>query len=132
MSWGSIADKFGRKVPLIGMALSAVFVFIYTRLGGDNITGFYLMSVLIGFAVGYSGAWGAYYTELFPSKYRALSSGMSFNGGRIVSTFAIPAIAGTASGSLGMMPIFYIAVAVFVAGTVVWAILPETLKKNKE
>ena len=130
--WGSIADKFGRKVPLIGMALSAVFVFIYTRLGGDNITGFYLMSVLIGFAVGYSGAWGAYYTELFPSKYRALSSGMSFNGGRIVSTFAIPAIAGTASGSLGMMPIFYIAVAVFVAGTVVWAILPETLKKNKE
>ena len=57
------------------------------------------MSVLIGFAVGYSGAWGAYYTELFPSKYRALSSGMSFNGGRIVSTFAIPAIAGTASGS---------------------------------
>lgn len=31
-----------------------------------------------------------------------------------------------------MMPIFYIAVAVFVAGTVVWAILPETLKKNKE
>ena len=51
--WGSIADKFGRKVPLIGMALSAVFVFIYTRLGGDNITGFYLMSVLIGFAVGY-------------------------------------------------------------------------------
>ena len=27
------------------MALSAVFVFIYTRLGGDNITGFYLMSV---------------------------------------------------------------------------------------
>ena len=130
--WGSIADKFGRKVPLIGMALSAVFVFIYTRLGGDNITGFYLMSVLIGFAVGYSGAWGAYYTELFPSKYRALSSGMSFNGGRIVSTFAIPAIAGTASGSLGMMPIFYIAVAVFVAGTVVWAILQEKLKKNKE
>lgn len=46
------------------------------------------MSVLIGFAVGFSGAWGAYYTELFPSKYRALSSGMSFNGGRIISTFA--------------------------------------------
>ncbi|MCI9024041.1 MAG: MFS transporter [Dorea sp.] len=130
--WGAIADKFGRKVPLIGMAVSAGFVFIYTRLGGDNITAFYIVSVLIGFAVGYSGAWGAYYTELFPSKYRALSSGMSFNGGRIISTFAVPAIAGAASGSMGMMIIFYIAMAVFGAGTIVWLLLPETLNREKE
>ncbi|MEG0228225.1 MAG: MFS transporter, partial [Lachnospiraceae bacterium] len=106
--WGAIADKFGRKIPFIGMALSALFVFFYTRMSGDNMMGFYLTSVLIGFAVGYSGAWGAYYTELFPSKYRSLSSGMSFNGGRIISTFAIPAIAGAASGAMGMMIIFYI------------------------
>lgn len=130
--WGTIADKFGRKVPFIGMAASAVFVFIYTKLGGDNVTAFYMVSVLIGFAVGYSGAWGAYYTELFPSKYRALSSGISFNGGRIISTFAVPAIAGAASGSRGMMIIFYIAMAVFVAGSVVWLLLPETLNKAKE
>lgn len=130
--WGTIADKFGRKVPFIGMAASAVFVFIYTKLGGDNVTAFYMVSVLIGFAVGYSGAWGAYYTELFPSKYRALSSGMSFNGGRIISTFAVPAIAGAASGNMGMMAIFYIAMAVFVAGAVVWLVLPETLNKARE
>lgn len=130
--WGTIADKFGRKVPFIGMAASAVFVLIYTKLSGDNVTAFYLVSILIGFAVGYSGAWGAYYTELFPSKYRALSSGMSFNGGRIISTFAVPAIAGAASGSMGMMIIFYIAMAVFVAGSVVWLLLPETLNKAKK
>ena len=51
--WGAVADKFGRKVPFIGMALSAVFVFVYTKMGGDSVTGFYLTSVLIGFAVGY-------------------------------------------------------------------------------
>ncbi len=130
--WGAVADKFGRKVPFMGMAASAVFVFIYTKLGGDSVTAFYAISVLIGFAVGYSGAWGAYYTELFPSKYRALSSGMSFNGGRIISTFAVPAIAGAASGSMGMMIIFYIAMAVFVAGSVVWLLLPETLNKSQE
>lgn len=129
--WGAIADKFGRKIPFIGMALSAVFVFIYTRVSGDSVTGFYIVSVLIGFAVGYSGAWGAYYTELFPSKYRSLSSGMSFNGGRIISTFAIPAVAGAASGAMGMMIIFYISMAVFVAGAVVWLFLPETLNKEK-
>ncbi|MEG0133362.1 MAG: MFS transporter [Clostridium sp.] len=128
--WGSIADKFGRKIPAIGMALSAVCVFAYTKLSGDNVTAFYITSLLIGFAVGYSGAWGAYYTELFPSKYRSLSSGISFNGGRIISTFAIPAIAGTALGSSGMLTIFYISIAVFITGTIVWLVLPETLVKK--
>ena len=91
-----------------------------------------MVSALLGFMVGYSGPWGAYYTELFPEKYRALSSGMSFNGGRIISTFAVPAIAGVASGAMGMTAIFYIAIGVFVAGTVVWFFLPETLNKNKK
>lgn len=127
--WGSVADKFGRKVPLIGMALSAVAIFVYTKLSGENTTGFYLTSIFIGFCVGYSGAWGAYYTELFPNKYRAISSGISFNGGRIISTFAIPAIAGAASGSMGMMVIFYIAMVVFMVGSLVWFFLPETLNK---
>ncbi len=39
------------------MALATVFVFIYTKLGGDNTTTFYMISVLLGVAVGYSGAW---------------------------------------------------------------------------
>lgn len=129
--WGLISDKFGRKIPAIGMALSAVAVFTYTKLGGNDIAAFYMISTLIGFMVGYSGPWGAYYSELFPEKYRALSAGMSFNGGRIISTFAIPAIAGTAGGAMGMMPIFYIAIGVFVAGTVIWFCLPETNRKNK-
>lgn len=131
-AWGTIADKFGRKVPFIGMAITAGFVFLYTKLGANDITSFYLISVLLGFAMGYSGAWGAYYTELFPSKYRSLSSGMSFNGGRIISTFAIPAIAGSASGAMGMTSIFYISMAIFVAGAVVWLFLPETLNKVQE
>lgn len=128
--WGTIADKFGRKVPLIGMAMSALFVFIFTRLGANNITMLYLTSILIGFSVGYSGAWGAYYSELFPSKYRALSAGLSFNGGRIISTFALPAIAGLATEQTGMGIIFTVSIVVFIAGTVVWAILPETMKRK--
>lgn len=79
--WGFIADKFGRKKPLIGMAIAGVSVFIFTRLTADNILAFKLLSVLIGFCIGFSGAWGAYYTELFPRKFSALSAGMSFNGG---------------------------------------------------
>ena len=131
LTWGAIADKFGRKVPLIGMALSGLMVFVYLRLSADAITAFYVVSVLIGFCVGFSGAWGAYYTELFPSKFRSLSAGMSFNGGRIISMFALPAIAGTASGAGNMTTIFYISIAVFIAGAVVWSLLPETLNKTQ-
>lgn len=130
-TWGAIADKFGRKVPLIGMLLSASFVFIYTKLAADSVTAFYIISILIGFAVGYSGAWGAYYTELFPDKFRSLSAGISFNGGRIVSTFGIPAIAATASGAMGMSAIFYIAIAIFILGAILWGFLPETLVRKK-
>ena len=132
LTWGAIADKFGRKVPLIGMALSGLMVFIYLRLSADAITAFYVVSVLIGFCVGFSGAWGAYYTELFPSKFRSLSAGMSFNGGRIISMFAIPVIAGTATGAGNMNTIFYISIAVFIAGAIVWSLLPETLNKAEE
>ena len=54
--WGFISDRFGRKKPLIGMALSAVFVFLFMRLGAGNITQLKLVSVFLGFAVGFSGA----------------------------------------------------------------------------
>ena len=130
--WGFISDRFGRKKPLIGMALSAVFVFLFMRLGAGNITQLKLVSVFLGFAVGFSGAWGAYYTELFPQKFSALSSGISFNGGRIISTFAIPAIAGLGSAAAGMQGIFMVSMAVFVAGAVIWMFLPETYQKNEK
>ena len=77
-------------------------------------------------------AWGAYYTELFPQKFSALSSGISFNGGRIISTFAIPAIAGLGSAAAGMQGIFMVSMAVFVAGAVIWMFLPETYQKNEK
>ena len=51
--WGFISDRFGRKKPLIGMALSAVFVFLFMRLGAGNITQLKLVSVFLGFAVGF-------------------------------------------------------------------------------
>lgn len=130
--WGFVSDKFGRKKPLIGMALSAVFVLLFMKLGADSLTQFKIVSIMLGFAVGFSGAWGAYYTELFPQKFSALSSGISFNGGRIISTFAIPAIAGIGSTAMGMTGIFGVSMAVFIAGAVIWMFLPETYQKKTQ
>lgn len=128
--WGAIADKFGRKVPAFGMLISAALVFLYTKLNADSVQSFIVVSVFLGFAFGYSGAWGAYYSELFPEKFRSLSAGISFNGGRIISTFALPAIAGIVTPQTGMLPIFRISMIVLALGTIVWLFLPETLKKS--
>ena len=53
-------------------------------------------------------------------------------GGRIISTFAIPAIAGLGSAAAGMQGIFMVSMAVFVAGAVIWMFLPETYQKNEK
>ncbi len=131
-TWGFIADKFGRKIPLVGMAAAAVLVFIFTKLNADAVGSFKVVSVFLGFCFGFSGAWGAYYTELFPKRFSGLAPGISFNGGRIISSFALPVIAGIAATASGMVGIFTVAMGILVAGAVIWAFLPETLGKERE
>jgi MFS family permease len=131
-TWGFIADKFGRKVPLVGMAAAAVLVFIFTKLNADAVGTFKVVSVFLGFCFGFSGAWGAYYTELFPKRFSGLAPGISFNGGRIISSFALPVIAGIAATASGMVGIFTVAMGILVAGAVIWVFLPETLGKERE
>lgn len=133
--WGLISDKFGRKIPLIGMALSAVVMFAYMKIGGANQTFYMVASLLLGICFGFSGAWGAYYTELFPEKFSSMSAGISFNGGRIVSTFALPIIVGfadtTVNGVRNFPATFYAAMGVLVVGAIIWAFLPETFVKKQ-
>jgi len=130
--WGFFADKFGRKVPLIGMALSGVMVYAYMQIGAENISTFEIVSLLLGFCIGFSGAWGAYYTELFPKRFSGLAPGISFNGGRIISTTALPMIASVAVTVAGLQSIFQISMFIFFAGAVLWAFLPETLNRVRE
>ena len=61
------------------MALSAVFVFLFMRLGAGILPSSSWYRYFWGLRSAFSGAWGAYYTELF-SRNSALSSGISFNG----------------------------------------------------
>lgn len=132
--WGMISDKFGRKKPLIGMALSAVVMFAYMKIGADGKTLFMISSLILGICFGFSGAWGAYYTELFPEKFSSMSAGISFNGGRIVSTFALPVIVGFADtkidGVRNFPGTFYAAMAILVIGAVIWFLLPETFVRK--
>lgn len=130
--WGFIADRFGRKVPAVGMLLCAVLVFVFLQLGPQDVSTFRIVSALLGFCIGFSGAWGAYYTELFPRRFSGLAAGISFNGGRLISTFGLPVIAGMATTPDTMPIIFKTAMAIFAAGSVIWLFLPETLNRPRE
>ena len=114
---------------MIGMAIAGVSVFIFTRLTADNILAFKLLSVLIGFCIGFSGAWGAYYTELFPRKFSALSAGMSFNGGYLISSIVLPVVASFTTAKY-LLPLFILSAVVFIFGAIIWSFVPETLNKN--
>lgn len=86
--FGWIGDCFGRKKDIIGMFLCAAMIPAYMILKVENIMAFMTVAFLFGFGCGYSGTWGAYYTELFPDRFRAISSGFCLNMGRLISSFA--------------------------------------------
>ncbi len=130
--WGFIADRFGRKIPALGMLLCSVLIYAFLQLSPADVGMFKIVSATLGFCIGFSGAWGAYYTELFPRRFSALSAGISFNGGRLLSTFALPYIAGLASTPDSMPNIFKASIFIFAAGAALWAFLPETLNKPRE
>lgn len=130
--WGHISDKFGRRVPLIGMVLTSVMIFFFIQNAPTNILLFYIISFLIGFSFGFSGPWGAYYTELFPEKFRALSPGISFNGGKIIMATMLPMVTVIAASINGPKGIFLTSMGVVFAGAAVWFFLPETLIKKNE
>ena len=129
--WGAIADKYGRKKPRFGMALVGVLLIGFIQLSSDQTTLIYATSVLIGFCVGFSGCWGAYYSEIFPEKYRSISAGVSFNGGYIIAAFINPVVATFTSAS-NLVPMYMVAIVLFVLGSVIWSFLPETLNKKAE
>ena len=124
--WGFIGDRFGRKKNILGMLLCGIIIPIYMGLTIDYLYLLFAMSFMFGIGLGFSGVWGAYYTELFPAKYRALSSGFCFNMGRIISMITVYGI-GIIADSMGMRTGLLIPSVFFILGCIAWMMLPETL-----
>ena len=128
--FGFIGDKYGRKKTLWGMLLCGVMIPVYMMLNLNMFALFNVVAFLFGIGLGYSGIWGAYYTELFPEKYRSMSAGFCFNMGRIVSSIVVLGIGIVADSGLGLRFSLIIPAVFFFIGVVLWAMLPETLVKK--
>jgi MFS family permease len=137
--YGSLAEKVGRRISFsIFFGGMTIIVPIFTltvshmplvngvlQLTGGNLAILGITSALLGFFTGYFSGFGAWYSELFPTKIRSTASGFCFNFGRV------GAIAG-----IKIVPLFVpiigfswtisiAAIAYFIAAFLVFAI-PET------
>lgn len=129
--FGVIGDTFGRKKTMVGMLLCGVMIPVYMSLGLEMFTAFNICAFLFGLGLGYSGIWGAYYTELFPERYRSVAAGFCFNMGRIVSSFVVLLIGVVADSGVSLKTTLLFPAAFFFIGTAIWLFLPETLVRTK-
>ncbi len=125
VSFGFIADRFGRRPAFAAyLMISALLVFVYgnTR----NPTVLIVMGPFIGFfGSGYFSAFGAFVSELFPTRARGSAVGFTYNAGRMVSSLA-PAVIGFFAARFGVGGALTITAVAFIAGSLSIFLIPET------
>jgi MFS family permease len=125
VSFGFVADRVGRRPAFATyLLLSALLVYIYgnTR----NATALMVLGPLVGFfGSGYYSAFGAFVSELFPTRARGSAVGFTYNVGRMVSALA-PAVIGFFAIRFGVGGALTITAVGFVAGALAIFLLPET------
>ena len=126
VSFGVLADRFGRRPILLIFVLGAAVLVPFYALAGRYQAVLLLLGPLIGFfGHGYFSVFGAVLAELFPSSIRGAAQGITYNSGRAFSALAPFLIGSVASrlgigGALAFMSIFYLTAGLLVL------FLPET------
>ncbi|MBI3821232.1 MAG: MFS transporter [Planctomycetes bacterium] len=117
LSFGFLAEKFGRRATFIAFLLSAaVLVPIYGQ-EARNVTMLMVLSPVLGFVGhGYFSVFGALLSELFPTEIRATGQGLTYNCGR-------------AMGALGPFTIGALGEAVGIGSALIF-LLPDTSKEE--
>lgn len=125
VSFGFVADRFGRRPTFAAYLLtSALLTWIFG--GTRDATTLLLLGPLVGFfGSGYFSAFGAFISELFPTRARGAAVGFCYNAGRMLSALAPTVVGGLASRHGLGGALTFLAVA-FAGGAASIYLLPET------
>ena len=125
ITFGFFADKFGRRCTFATyLTVSAGLVMIYgnTRDAGTLM----LLGPFVGFfGSGFFSAFGAFISELYPTRARGAGIGFAYNVGRMFSAIA-PTIIGYFAGMWGVGAALTLTAIAFVLGAASIFTLPET------
>jgi MFS family permease len=122
--FGMIADRFGRR-PAIIMTLLGVGVTLPLYALTSNLTALMWFGPLFAFFAAFTGLFGSYLGELFPTRVRTTGAGFCFNVGRGVSAFA-PLALGALTAVMTLGSGLLICAGIFLVGALVMFLLPRT------
>lgn len=125
--FGFLGDKIGRKRSiLISIVLCVIAIPLYVFIQNGQFL--FWWGAVVGFAMsGPFGVVGAYFSELFPEKIRALAGGFCFNMGR-VGGIIMPFTVGALGQMYGLEFGIGITAVMFGCCGVVLCFMPETFR----
>jgi MFS family permease len=121
--FGLIADRIGRKYALI-LCLTGVTLTLPLYVVAADRTALLWLGPLFAFFAAFTGIFGSYLGELFPTRVRATGAGFCFNIGRGVAAFA-PFALGALATSTGLGSGLLICSGFFLCGAFVMTLLPN-------
>jgi MFS family permease len=126
--FGLIADRIGRKNALI-VSLAGVAATLPLYAVTANQTALLWLGPLFAFFASFTGIFGSYLGELFPTRVRATGAGFCFNVGRGISAFA-PFVLGAMATSTGLGTGLVISGGLFLCSAIVMTLLPNLRKST--
>ena len=130
LSFGPLADRFGRRPVFAFMCIGSVVMLPITYLFPTSYAGVLILLPLLGFFNnGIFSGFPIYLPELFPTRLRATGAGFCFNAGRVLASSA-PFLTGWLVTTLGSFGRAASTVAlIYLVGLVVLIFAPETRGK---
>jgi MFS family permease len=122
--FGLIADRIGRRSAII-VSLLGVAVTLPLYALTSNPTALLWFGPLFAFFAAFTGLFGSYIGELFPTRIRTTGAGFCFNVGRGVSAFAPFGLAALATVT-GLSGGLLVCAAFFAAAGLLTFLLPRT------
>jgi len=121
--FGLIADRIGRKYALL-LSLAGVGLTLPLYVVAADRTALLWLGPLFAFFAAFTGIFGAYLGELFPTRVRATGAGFCFNVGRGVSALAPLTLGALATGA-GLGTGLLVCAAIILCAAVVMTFLPN-------
>jgi MFS family permease len=134
LSFGFIADRFGRKRTFVTYLLAAaILVPLYGQMARSPLVLMALGPALGFVGYGYFSMFGAFLAELFPTAVRATGQGLTYNLGRGLGALAPYTIGYVATlPNVGIGSALALTSAFFLAGAVLILFFPDTSGKPLE